>query len=496
MTTAPADGAPALEGQVRRGVAWGTLNSLVLRAGNLLIGIVVARLLSPEAFGVFAVALTVQTVLVTLADLGMAPDLVRAEDPDRRAPTVATISLASSVLLAGLMAATAVPVATALGSAAAAPVIVVLACTLVISGAGVVPGARLVREFQQSKAFVCDLSNFGVSTVVTIGLILMGMGPMALAWSRLAGQFVGTTLQFVLTRTRFRLGFDRDVAGSALRFGAPLAAANLLSWALLSVDNVVVARTSGEVALGFYVLAFNVSSWPMTVIGQAIRTVTLPAFARRQDDDGAALGRAVGLSAAVAGLAGAMLVVLAVPVVVSLYGARWTPSADALAGLAAFGALRVVLDVLATFLVARGAARPVLLVQVWWIVTLVPAMVLGVRWGGLAGAGWAHVVVGVLLVAPVYLVAVRAAGGRVSTVLGNVWPPLLAAVPAGAVAWLVSGQFSSSWLALAAGGLCGTAVYALLVFRWVRRHAARSTADDGAPVPDAAAVAGESPARA
>ena len=63
-------------------------------------------------------------------------------------------------------------------------------------------------------------------------------------------------------------GFDRTVARSALRFGLPLAIANMLSWALLNVDNVVISRTSGVVALGFYVLAFNVSSWPMTAIGR------------------------------------------------------------------------------------------------------------------------------------------------------------------------------------------------------------------------------------
>jgi PST family polysaccharide transporter len=476
--TAPVDagapGGPDLGQQVRRGLAWSGLSSLLLRGGNLVLGIALARLLAPEDFGIFAVALTVQAVLITLADLGMGADLVRAEDPERRAPTVATLSALSGLVLTGVAVATATPLATALGSAAAAPVVVVLSFTLLLSSFSVVPAAFLARHFEQRKLFVSEGSNFAVSTVVAVVLVLAGAGPMALAISRLAGQVVGTVLQFVLARRRPVWGLDRSVAGSALRFGLPLAAANMLSWALLSIDNVVVSRTSGVVALGFYVLAFNVSSWPMTAIGQAIRPVTLAAFARQQDvDPGPSLARATALSMAAAAPVGALLAVLAVPVVTLLYGERWEPSAAALAGLALFGGLRIVLDMLATYLIARGAVAAVLWTQVCWIVALVPAMVLGIRWGGLAGAGWAHLAVGVVLILPVYLVALRRAGAPIGAVLGNLWQPVLAAAPAALLAMQVAGRIETPVLALLAGGAAGLGLYVLLLQRWVRGRLAR-----------------------
>ena len=80
------DVAPDLGGQVRRGLAWSTVSNLMLRAGSLAVGIVLARLLTPSEFGVFAVALTVQAVLITLADLGLSADLIRTDDPAARAP--------------------------------------------------------------------------------------------------------------------------------------------------------------------------------------------------------------------------------------------------------------------------------------------------------------------------------------------------------------------------------------------------------------------------
>jgi PST family polysaccharide transporter len=369
-----------------------------------------------------------------------------------------------------------------MGSADAAPVVVVLSFTLLLSGASVVPGAYLARNFQQQKLFVSEGVNFALSTGVALALVLAGAGPMALAVSRLVGQVAGTVLQFLLVGMRPRWGFDRTVARSALRFGVPLAAANMLSWALLNIDNVVVSRTSGVVALGFYVLAFNVSSWPMTAIGQAIRPVTLAAFARQQDlDPGPSLRRATALTAAAAAPVGALLAVLALPVVTLLYGDRWAPSAAALAGLALFGGLRIVLDMLATFLIARGEVAAVLWIQVCWIVALIPAMVLGVRWGGLAGAGWAHLVVGVVLILPVYLVALRRAGAPVGAVARNLWQPVLAMVPAGLVAQQVAHRIDHPALAALAGGTVGLLLYAAVLHRWVRARLS--------PPPDAPSAA-------
>ncbi|GAA2723957.1 oligosaccharide flippase family protein [Cellulomonas aerilata] len=483
-----------LSGSVRRGLAWGSAGNIVLRFGNVLIGIVLARLLAPEDFGVFAIALAVQGVLVTFVDLGLSTYLVRAAQPGRLEPTVATLSVASGVLLAVSMAVTAVPVAQALGSERAAPLIALLAGTLVISAAGVVPYARMQREFQQREIFATGAIDLGVGTVVTLVLVLAGWGPMALAVSRLVAQPCATGAQFLLSRTRPRFGFDAGVAGDAVACGLPLAGANLLSMGLLAVDKVVLSRGAGEVALGYYVLAFNVASWPLTVIGQTIRPVALAAFARLQDPEPNTVTtaddpeRAPGEGAGDGGLAFAvrlawaaavpvacLLAVLSAPVVVLLYGDRWRPAAGALAALAAFGALRVVFDLMATYLIARGSSRPVLWIQVAWILALVPAVLLGVWAGGATGAGWAQVAVAVLVVLPCYLLAVRRRGARVSELLSVLLMPVVAAVPTAVAAAVVSKVVHGPLPTLVVGVLVGAGVYALLAGRPVLR-ALRSTA--------------------
>jgi PST family polysaccharide transporter len=467
MSIATAD---SLGGAVRRGLAWSTVNSLLLRAGNLLLGMALARLLEPKQFGVYAIALTVQTMLMAFSDLGMSIDLIRAEHPERRAPTVATLGLLSGILLALLMICTATPLASLIGTPDAAGVIMVLSLTLIVNGAGVVPYGQLQRRFEQRKLFACTAVDLVVGSTVTIGLIALGMGPMALAIGRVLGQLTDTSLQFLLSGLRLRFGLDRAVARSALGYGVPLASANLLSWALLNIDTVVIARVAGVTSLGFYVLAFNISNWPINSISQAIRGVSLAGFARasREGDDGG-LVPALSLAWAAAVPVGVLLAALAHPLVTVLYGSRWGASAAVLAALGFFGGLRVALDLVATYLMARGAARPVLYVQIIWFVALIPAVVVGTHWQGIEGAAWAHLVVGVLVVLPAYAIALHRAGTPPRTLLRPLWPALLAGVPTWWVGHSVATAIDPPILGLLLGGLAGSATYAALSYRRIQR---------------------------
>lgn len=421
-----------LRHRVSRGLGWSTAGNLVMRLGNFLISILVARLLAPDQFGVFAVALTIWNVLVTLAELGLGADLVRARDPARRAPTVATLGVLTSGLLACTMFVGAAPLAEAFRSPEATGVVQLMSLTLVLFGFTIVPAARLQREFRQGALFTVNVTAMLVSAGVIVILAVRGHGPAALAWGQIAQQAAAVIGLHLATLSRPRFGFRLDVARESLAFCIPLGMANMVSWLLLTLDNLIVARGLSAAHLGLYVLAFNVSSWPMTAVGQSIRAVALPAFSGIADAEQrrAALVRCSPPTAALAVLMALGLSTLAGPVVRTLYGDRWAAAADALVGLAVFGGIRVVLDLVATFLIAEGRTRSVLLVQVLWLCAMLPAMALAVSWFGLKGAGWAHVVVAIVVVMPAYGVCLRAVHVDAAAFLAGWSRPLLTALPA------------------------------------------------------------------
>lgn len=454
-------------GTVAGGLGWSVTGNVVLRLGNVAMSIVIARLIAPDDFGVFAVALTIWSVLGTLAEFGLGSDLVRAEDPERRAPTVATLGLVTSLLLAGSMAAGADVLAGAFASPESAGVVRLMAISIAVFGLTIVPAAHLQRAYRQGTLFAVNAVGLASSALTMTALAVQGAGPAALAWGQIANQVAIVVGLHLATRSRPRLGWDAATARESVRFCLPLAVANLVSWLLLSVDNLVVSRTAGPASLGLYLLAFNVSSWPMSAVGQALRVVALPAFARAGEEGrGRALVRCAGPTAAVAVLLGVGLSTLAAPLVEVLYGVRWLPSADALAGLAVFGALRVGLDLVATFLIAAGATSSVLVVQVVWLAAMVPAMWLGVRGFGLAGAGWAHVAVAVVVVVPLYGLALRRVGVDPRRLLGECLVPLVAAVPAVGACILIARWDAPALLVLSTGGLAALLLYALPLRRW------------------------------
>lgn len=464
--------APLSASRVQRGLSWSLAGNVVLRLGNLFLSVMIARLIAPEQYGTFAVAMTVWTILGTLAEFGLGADLVRSSEFEARAPTVAALGLATTGTLAAGMLLAAEPIAVAFGSAESANAVRIMAVSIAVFGLGIVPAARMQRQFRQGGLLVCNVSGLVVCAATTWVLATRGAGAEALAWGQVANQAVIVVCLYVATRTLPRVGYRADVFRESVAFCLPLALANALSWVVLSVDNLIVARTLGPVGLGFYVLAFNVSSWPMSVLGTAIRVVALPAFSQvgSVDQRNRALVRAAAPTAAVGALIALVLAVVATPVVQLLYGTRWTPAAAALTGLAVFGGIRVLIDLVATFLIAVGATAQVLWVQVAWVAVMVPVMLVAVGRWGLQGAGWSHVAVALGVVLPLYLRCLRRAGVDTALLVRRTAVPVLACVPAAAASALaVRATDASPLVTVTVGSATALAVFALVLGRWLVR---------------------------
>jgi PST family polysaccharide transporter len=475
---------------VRKGLTWSFVNTVVGRAGAMLIGIILARLLSPADYGVFAVALVALNALLSINELGVSLAIVRWKgDLDRIGPTVTSLSIAGSVLLYAACYALAPWAATSMGSPEAAGVLRLLCAGVLIDGVTAVPAALLTRTFRQDQRLLADSVSFVTSTVVSLWLAAAGFGAWSLAWGRLVGNLSTAVALLIMAPRRWRPGFDRGEARRLLAFGLPLAGSSLLVFAMLNLDYIVVGSILGQVALGLYLLAFNLSSWPVKVFSMAVRRVSLAGFSRLQDsaermED--AFCRALALLAAVTVPVCVLLGLLATQVVRLLYGERWVPAAAALAFLAVLGAVRVATELGYDFLVAAGRSRATLWLQALWTLALVPALALGARVDGIRGVAAAHAVIGIGLILPAFGYALWRAGVRPGPVAASLARPfaggLLAAGAALAARWLLDGTLP----VLVAAGVAGMALHALAVAPMRRLLRAGPPAAAPAPATEAA----------
>lgn len=457
---------------VRRGLGWSFISSIATRAGTVLSGIVLARLLSPADYGQFTVALVVLLILANINDLGLEPTLVRwSGGIDEIAPTATTIIGAMSFVLAGGAFLGAPAIASALNAPDATGIVRLLSVSVLINGLFAVPSAMLTRSFMQGKRATADLTGMVVTLGLSIVLALLGFGAWSLAWGRFIGNIVNSLLLWKFAPARYRPGWSRVAARHVLAGGLPIAGTLLLAVGLMNIDYIVVGRLLGPVALGLYLMAFNLSSWPVSILSVAVARVSVPAFARLQHDPAAlraAFCRSLTLILAPTTLVAAMLAVYALPATRFIYGPHWAAAASALSFLAILGGLRVAMQLAADVLTAVGKARLTLIIQGGWIVALVPALAIGVLHAGIRGAGIAHVAVALCIAVPLYLVALATLHITPLDVLRSVLRPAAAGAAAVLVALGVHRLVGSDLATLVLGGLAGTAVFTLIAWPIVR----------------------------
>lgn len=454
--------------QVGRGAIWSVASNITLRLASIAITALLARLLSKEDFGTFAIALAVYLVVASLAELGMGSAIARsAREPEDIAPTVASISILVSAGLSLGMYLGAPALATALGQPAATQPIQVLSLCLFLTGLFTVPGAQLVREFRQDRIFLATVVGFVVANPLLVVMAVNGGGATAFAWSRVIGQIATGLVFYFSTSRRYRPGWRSECVGPLIRFGLPLSIANLVNWALLNADFMILGRMVSSAEVGVYMIAFNVASWSTALLGSVMNNVVVPAFGRVSDDR-ARLGKALvsgsQLVALVAFPVGALTCALAAPLILTLFGDKWSEAAPVLAVLSVYGVLYTFSLLLVSVLVAAGRTGRLLAIQLMWISALVPAMVIGVQFWSLEGVAWAHVLTIGCLALPAYVFFVlRVAAISLAEFTRSVARPIAAAMAAGGVAWLVSRCFGPSWAALIAGGLAGGLTYLVVV---------------------------------
>jgi PST family polysaccharide transporter len=458
---------------------------------SVISGIVLFRVLTPADFGVYALALAVLNVLLSFNELGLDMAVVRwPGDVSRAQHTAVSMAIGSSIFwyIACFLAAPEVA-ALAHRPEATGPLRLV-ATVVLVDGIVAIPRARLYRALQQRQIGTGEILAVVVNVTVSIVLVVLGARSWGPAAGTVGGALVNGAVIWCLAPARPRPGFHPVDARRLLAFGLPGAGTMLVEMMLLNVDTLIVANRLGATALGFYALAFNISSWPSTLITTAVRKVALPAFSRMSVSTealGEGANRSIGLLVSLLIPVCLLMSVLAQPLVRFLYSAKSLPAAQVLAWLAVLGGVRVVMNLVVDMLMGMGLPRISLRGNAIWLLVAAPAMLLGAEVGGIRGVAVAHVAAACAVAAPLFLVAARRAGVHIR-VVGVRRAREVAGVVLGALLGIVTVHRVHPPLpALALGGLVTMLGYLPLAItrhqlQWAWTRLSRSrVAEPGAP---------------
>ena len=487
------------------GASWESLSFLLTKLATLVATIVLARLLTPEDFGVVALALVFITYAEVITDLGVSQALIFLP-PNRRSNDGAlAMAVAWGTLLAGAVAFTAPAVARFFGQGSITPMIRVLALSLLFGALGDVPDALLRKHLRFRRRVAATVTRAVTRGVLSIALAVLGFGAWSIIWGYVASQLAWAVACWLLVDHRpdprfWRL--DRRVLRPLLGFGLPAAGNALLLAVIFNVDYLIVGERLGAEPLGYYTVAYRI---PEMIILQAlwvVSAVSFPLYSIAKDDPGLLRhGYLTGLRMiSFYGIAtGVGIAVVAPMLVPALFGAKWVPSVAALQAIALYAVFATLAK--NAMDLYKGIGRPGLAVALSLVrlVVVVPALLLGASVAGITGVAWAH--------AGSSLAVALLLQGIAISLLGIPWRrwasafvPALAvgagvALGAGAVRlWLPGSDWLRLGVATGAAAIAGLGAVALIDRRFIGE--ARSLllsplrgrrAEEGAPTPAPAA---------
>ncbi len=417
--------------QAARGVLWSAVGTWGQQLGTFLVFAVLARLLSPAAFGLVALATVFTAFVKILAEQGLVDAVVqRPEIDERDLDTAFWANLAVSVMLAGILAAVAPAIATVMGQPLLGPVLAALSLGIVFAAFSGVQRAILARDLAFSSLTLRTLISVTVGSIAGVTAAVLGAGVWSLVVLNLSTEAAGAITLWTVSDWRPRFHFSFRRLRSLTSFGLNIVGFKILNFLNRRSDDLLIGYQLGAVSLGYYTIAKKLVLVMITITTNVVGSVAFPVFSRIQGDaDVIRRGyyKAIRLTSLIAFPAFIGMAAAAPELIELLFGAKWAPSIPVMRIFAIVGLIQSVLFV-------PGIAMKALGKPSWrlGITALITAATLGtifvtVQWGIVAVAAGLALVN--LVLAPLTLVAARKlVGADARTMVRQIIPALSASI--------------------------------------------------------------------
>lgn len=354
--------------------------------------VVVARLLSPADFGLFAIAASYVAVIEGLAEFDVNSALIRTRDEHRDLyDTAWTLSVARGVVSSLLMMA----IAPFLADPRIASALYVLALAPLLTGLSNPRFVMFERDLDYSKLAVLTIAARLVSLAATLIVAVVFASYWALVCGLLAGSVTSLALTYVLKP--FRPRFSRARFSDLFSFSGWMSLSTMVTTLSMQTDRIIVGRLLGIGDAGAYHMTQAVAVVPTAELAGPIRRILLPSFSAIAGDL-PRLRRGVCESIGILGSlglpAGAGFAFAANDFVPLILGHQWIGIIPLLQVLVPFLAFRSTLSMTLPCVMALGRTRLLFVVVSVYALVHLPIFIAGTAFFGLAGAIWSIVAAG------------------------------------------------------------------------------------------------------
>lgn len=247
---------------------------------NFFIKIILARLILPEAWGLFAEALLVLSVFELARDFGMSQHLIRDQDPPYGNALILEVSMAVTILLLIQFIA---PTFSFLDSQIPG-ILRVLFIVGVIKAFSVLPETYMYRNLLLKKSIIPSIVATLANAAVSIFLAWRGYGVWSLVFGLMASTIVATLCYWILFYRYIPLEFTLKHSISLLSGGKYLFLFGAVGFLSSRVDIAIAGSMLTPEKTGYYFMTLSLVFWPSRLIEGALHNVMYPIFSDWKED--------------------------------------------------------------------------------------------------------------------------------------------------------------------------------------------------------------------
>jgi O-antigen/teichoic acid export membrane protein len=373
----------------------------------------IMRLLSPEDYGLFGMAIVFVSVAQMFSEFGIGSTVIAMQglEPEDEAQLHTASALLGGIAFLATLAA-AYPISLYYKEPRVVALVVVLGVPLFLNSVTAVPLARVTKALDYAGMAIVDLLRSIMGALISLAIALAGAGVWALVGGQIAAALAATAFLLVRSPTPFRPPQISRIK-NPLKYSREILV-DRVAWMIYSgMPAIIGGRLLGPEGLGVYVFAFTLASMPGEKLVNIITSVATPLLARAQNDAEQLRSLLAKLVEGIAVVTWPLLVGLALVsslLIEVVFGERWRNAEAGLEILSLYFIIRVVMTPFSqVFLVARQARRNRQL-SVLGALVLPPAFFVGAHLAGPTGLAFAWWVAVPIFLAPSLVLLKRLVG--------------------------------------------------------------------------------------
>lgn len=353
-----------------RSLKWNVIDRVASQVLYAVTGIVLARLLSQEDFGLVGAVLVFQAFASLLVDSGFSSALIQRKQPtETDYSTVLWFNLGVSVFLYVILYAAAPLIADCFqGDQRLIPLSRVMFLTFILNASSIVQVNRLMKRMDVKMVAVSNTLGLILGAVVGIWLAVAGYGAWAIVWQSIALSGTKSLVLWLTQHWRPMWSFSFSSLRSFFSIGSSMMFTSFLNTLFLNIYSFFIGNRVGMASLGYYTQSDKWSKMGIMSLSQVITSTFVPALSSIQDDRdrftrvSAKMNRFMSY---IAFPAFCGLIVLAEPIFHTLFGTKWDPSIILFQILLLRGIFTVIIGYYNNVLLALGRARAIMWMEIF-----------------------------------------------------------------------------------------------------------------------------------